>query len=223
MLGGDRSPGGTGRRGPGCSLCITPMITSSSALGGDFQRGGQALRRDGQRMVARRLEGAVDAAEDRAAGVADLADLAVHQRRRAHDLAAIDLADRLVAEADAEDRDRRARRARSASRQMPASFGVQGPGEMTIASGSIATTSSTRDLVVAADGELRPQLAEEMDEVVGEAVVVIDDEDWSWRFLSDCGIGRIVRREQAGRWPRHSGLLAVSDLVARKLGDHRGR
>ena len=60
---------------------------------------------------------------------------------------------------------------------MPASFGVQGPGEMTMASGSMRHDLVDGDLVVAAHGQLRPQLAEEMDEVVGEAVVVIDDED----------------------------------------------
>ena len=33
------------------------------------------------------------------------------------------------------------------------------------------------DLVVAVDGRVRAQLAQEVDEVVGEAVVVIDDEE----------------------------------------------
>ena len=45
------------------------------------------------------------------------------------------LADRLVAETDAEDRDLPAAAA-IRSRQMPASFGVHGPGDSTIASGS---------------------------------------------------------------------------------------
>ena len=50
-----------------------------------------------------------------------------------HDATAERLPDRLVAEADAEDRDLARRSAGSAAREMPASFGVHGPGEMTIA------------------------------------------------------------------------------------------
>ena len=60
---------------------------------------------------------------------------------------------------------------------MPASFGVQGPGDSTIASGFAAITSSTRDLVVAMHGDLRAQPAEIVDEVEGEAVVVVDQDD----------------------------------------------
>ena len=60
---------------------------------------------------------------------------------------------------------------------MPASFGVQGPGEMTIASGSIATTSSTVILSLRRTASFAPSSPRIMDEVVGEAVVVIDDED----------------------------------------------
>ena len=118
---------------------IRPSSVSAVTL--SVVRHGVAL--DHQRMVARRLERAVDAAEDAVALVADLGELAVHRQRRAHDLAAEGLADRLVAEADAEDRDRSARPVSIRSRQMPASFGVQGPGESTIASGSAASTSST--------------------------------------------------------------------------------
>ena len=57
-------------------------------------------------------------------------DLAVHQRLRAHDPAAERLADRLVPEAHAEDRHLARRSARIAASEMPASFGVHGPGEM---------------------------------------------------------------------------------------------
>ena len=60
---------------------------------------------------------------------------------------------------------------------MPASFGVQGPGESTIASGSAASTSVDRDLVVAMHGHLRPEPAQVVDEVEGEAVVVVDQQD----------------------------------------------
>jgi len=43
------------------------------------------------------------------------------------------------------------------SRQMPASFGVQGPGDSTMASGRDATTSDCRHLVIAVHENVRPQ------------------------------------------------------------------
>ena len=103
-------------------------------------------------------------------------DLAVHQRGRAHDRAAIDLADRLVAEADAEDRDFRA----GALDQRQADAGLvgrAGAGREHDGLGVHGHHLVDGDLVVAAHGELRPQLADVVDEVVGEAVVVIDDEN----------------------------------------------
>ena len=60
---------------------------------------------------------------------------------------------------------------------MPASFGVQGPGESTIASGSARDHVGGRNLVVAMHDDLRPQLAEVVDEVEGEAVVVVDQDN----------------------------------------------
>jgi hypothetical protein len=61
-------------------------------------------------------------------------------------------------------------------RQMPASFGVHGPGESTIPSGCNASISSSVILSLRKTIGSAPKLAEEVDEVVGEAVVVIDDE-----------------------------------------------
>src|SRR5262249_5938158 len=63
--------------------------------GHDLERRRQALALDDQRMVARGLEGVVDPGEEAAALVQDRAGLAVHQARRAHDLAAVGLAQAL--------------------------------------------------------------------------------------------------------------------------------
>ena len=64
------------------------------------------------------------------------------------------------------------------SRQMPASLGVQGPGDSTMPLGFSAMTPATRDLVVAErPAHARAQLAQEVDEIVGEAVVVIDQDE----------------------------------------------
>ena len=59
----------------------------------------------------------------------------------------------------------------------PASDGVQGPGGDDDSLRRELFDFGNGDLVVAHDMEVRPQLAEILDEVVGEAVVVIEDED----------------------------------------------
>src|ERR1700734_841320 len=76
-------------------------------LRGDREIAGHRGAIDHQGMVTRRLEWAVDAAEHALALVAHLGELAVHGQGRAHDVAAEGLADRLVAEADAEHRNGR--------------------------------------------------------------------------------------------------------------------
>src|SRR6476646_10679123 len=97
----------------------------------------------------------------------------MHQRRRADDAAAIDLADGLMAKAHAEDRHL-----------------WSGAGdELEADSGAIWIARSGRqhdglrrfrqhlidgDLVVAVDARRRAQFPEEMNEVVGKAVVVVD-------------------------------------------------
>src|SRR5262245_14306710 len=92
-------------------------------------------------MVAGGLERAVDAAEHAAALVLDGRQLAMHRHGRPHHRAAEHLPDRLVAKADAEQRNGRGR----GLDQVEADAGivrVQGPGDSTIASGSAATTSA---------------------------------------------------------------------------------
>ena len=58
--------------------------------------------------------------------------------------------------------------------EMPASFGVHGPGEMTMCSRIQRLDVVERDLVVAHDLHVRAELAQVLDEVLGEAVVVVD-------------------------------------------------
>src|SRR5450631_1218200 len=73
-------------------------------LRGDREIPGHRGAIDHEGMIARRLERAVDAAEHALALVAHLGKLAMHGDGGAHHLAAERLADRLVAEADAEHR-----------------------------------------------------------------------------------------------------------------------
>ena len=67
--------------------------------------------------------------------------------------------------------------ARTSSRLIPASSGVPGPGEITMRSGRSASASSTLERVVAHHLHLGAQLAQVLDEVEGERVVVVDEED----------------------------------------------
>ena len=66
---------------------------------------------------------------------------------------------------------------RTSSSVMPASLGVQGPGETTQRSKPQLDQLVDGGPVVAHGRHLRPQLAEVLDEVVGEGVVVVEDED----------------------------------------------
>src|SRR5207237_27664 len=69
---------------------------------GDFEHGWHGVRRDRQRMIANRLERVGQAGEDAFAVVRNHRGLAVHDLASGDDLAAEGLADRLMAEADAE-------------------------------------------------------------------------------------------------------------------------
>ena len=64
------------------------------------------------------------------------------------------------------------------SRQMPASVGVHGPGDSTIASGCIAMASATDSLSLRHDtSHWAPTSPRKWIEVEGEAVVVVDEQD----------------------------------------------
>jgi hypothetical protein len=81
----------------------------------------------------------------------------------------------LVAQADAEYR-LAAGEARISSMERPADSGLPGPGEITSLSKSRASAWSRVDLVVADDLDLLAEAHEELGEVVGEGIVVVDQE-----------------------------------------------
>jgi hypothetical protein len=74
-------------------------------FGGDLQAVGDGRPVDDQRVVAGRLEGVGEVGEEAVTGVGDHRRLAVHHLAGPHDLSAVELADALVAQADAEHRD----------------------------------------------------------------------------------------------------------------------
>ena len=92
----------------------------------------------------------------------DIGDLAVHRQGARDDGAAENLADGLQPEADAEDRDRRGRRASTRSRQMPASFGRAGTGREHDRIRSGGQNLVGRDRIVAHHVDGRGQRAEQM-------------------------------------------------------------
>ena len=96
---------------------------------------------------------------------------------------------------------------------MPASLGVHGPGETTTRSKPPLEQLVDRGAVVAHDLELAPQLAQVLDEVVGERVVVVDDEDLHGQ--SGCSIAISTAR----RTPRALASDSRELVVGLGVGD----
>ena len=145
-------------------------------LGIDDQFARHAVALDHQRVVARGLERPVDAAEDAGALVPDVRELAVHRHRRAHHLAAEDLADGLMAEADAEQR----HLARRLADQVEADAGLIGRAGAGREHDRLRLGRDHRvgrNLVVAMNDDIRPQPAQIVEQVEGEAVVIVDQDD----------------------------------------------
>src|SRR5882757_4562012 len=131
-------------------------------------------------MVARGLESPVDAAEYPVAGVLDLGELAVNLDRRAHDIAAECLSDRLMAQADPEHRHGLCR----LGDKFEADTGVvrrAGPRRQYDGVWIHGHHPLRGDLVVAVDGHVRPQPTEIVVEVESKAVVVVDQNDHDFR------------------------------------------
>ncbi len=107
------SPDGTAPRRSAGSCAAGPEITPSSSLRGDRRaRTGSVAGFDGQRVIARGVEIVRHVAEHALAAVVDRARACRASASARTTLAAEHLADRLVAEADAEDRHLAGRRAR---------------------------------------------------------------------------------------------------------------
>src|SRR5262245_14078709 len=160
----------------GVALVLQPHNDAVARLSRNLQRVGQAGALDYERMVARGREVLRNAGEDAFAGVMHLRQFAVHQGRRTHDATAINLTDGLVAEAAAEDRHARP----GVFDQLeanPGAVGIARSGRKHDRLGSFRQDLIHGDLVVAIDSRGGAQFAEEMDEIVGEAVVVIDQRE----------------------------------------------
>src|SRR5215210_3297712 len=156
-------------------LAVAHRHQDAAAVGGRLQAVGE-VRIDDERVVAADHERRREPGEQAGAVVIDVRGLAVHGHVADH-RAAEGLRERLVAQADAERRDARlgkpahhldadARLVRRAGARRD-HRAVPGALEQLL----------DGDGVVADHVQLRAQLAEVLDEVVGERVVVVDDED----------------------------------------------
>ena len=133
-------------------------------------------RRRGERVVAADLDLVGQAREDPAAVVRDEARLPVQERSRLADLAAERLHDRLMAEADAECPRRRPEPPDELDRHARVA-GAPGPGGDDEPVGSERDGLVGRDRVVPDGDDLGAELLEQVHEVVGERVVVVDHQD----------------------------------------------
>ena len=131
---------------------------------------------DDQAVVAGGAEWRGDACEDIGTGVGDRADLPVHRFGRADYLAAERLADCLVPEADAEQRDLAGGRCNQI--QADAGFrGRAGARRQHDRFGLHCDRIGDGQLVVAPHLALGADVAQKVKEVEGEAVVVVDEKD----------------------------------------------
>ena len=144
--------------------------------------------------------------------VVDRGRLAVDELARLPDLAAEDRDDRLVAEADAEHRHRARRRRATAASEIAGLLGPAGPGRdhevgraRARAASSIPISSFRRTT------HLRPELGEQVRQVVGERVVVVDQEQL--HGYARLGRGR-SRASSAASLRRHSSCSARGSLSA---------
>jgi len=139
---------------------------------GSFRRNLQA----GWQAFARSIERARQPFEDALSFMEHRRGFAVHQALRADDLAAVDFADRLMAEADAEQRNTRAKFANDIAGNSSLARRA-GAGADQYLFGVERNRLLDGDLIVAENFHLRTELAKVLHEVVGERIVVIDDQN----------------------------------------------
>jgi len=141
--------------------------------GGDLEAVRQRVALDGERVVTRAGEWIRQAGKDAAIAVCYLRDLAVHQALGVHDAPAKSFADRLMAEADAEQRNLARERA-DRRRRNPGLRRRSRPGRDDEIVGRKLGDLGKRNRVVAKHLHVLTEFAEILHEVVSEGIVVVD-------------------------------------------------
>ena len=181
------------------------------------QRPGQA-----ERVVAGRLEAGRDAGEERRAGVLDRADPAVQRLRRRHHPAAVGPAEALVAEADAQQRRLAAADRLGADAEVALALGPARPRREDDVVELQPRQLVPARLVVADDDRLPAvHLRQQLEEVVGEGVVVVDQQ---------CQHVAGIRESPTAKYPRDDdpphprpGPRPVRDPAGPRRGAGRAR
>ena len=148
---------------------------SIAGPGADFEIGRQALFGDDERVIASCGQRGGNSAKNGLAVVFDQAGLAVHQCFCAYDVAAKSRADGLMTEADSE----QGNFAGEMANQIDADAGVlgrAGTGRNQDTIGVERSDLADREFIVTAYLDLGAELPQILDEVVGERVVVVEDE-----------------------------------------------
>ena len=133
-------------------------------------------RRDGQRVVAHDLERRGNAREEVDARVPNVRDAPVHGLGRADDLTAEEVAEALVAKADAEHRQTAVEDHAGAHTEVAVSVGPTRAGRDDGGIELVESEVGPRGVVPDDGRRLPAHLADQLVEVVGERVVVVDED-----------------------------------------------
>lgn len=152
-----------------------------SRLRRDLETVRQGVAFHDQGVIAGRLEGGLDPFEKVFPVVNHRRGLPVHEPVGPDDIAAEHFADALVPEADAEERNRGSEGPDDISADSGLGRGA-GSGRDTNPLGRLLANLIERDAVVPMHFHRGPQLSEILDEVVGERIVVVDDEEHAARM-----------------------------------------
>ena len=172
-----------------------PHDHSVITFGGDFQLGRKGCPFNSQGMIACRPESTRQTLEDAFALVGDSGQLAVHEGRRPYNLAAIGLADGLVAQAHAKYRNT----GTCGSNEIEADaclIGGTGAGRKDDCGWLPVQDFFHRFPVVADDGTIGPQLTQEMDEIIGKTVVIIDQDKHASCLGEEGGAGQVLQETE---------------------------
>ena len=145
-------------------------------FGSDLDAFRQARTLNRQRMIARHVEPGRQILEHALTRVAHRGQLAMHRQRRAHHLAAESLGDGLMPEADTEHRQPRFGRC---CHEIETDTGLRWRARAWRQHDRFRLEPQhvvDGDLVVAMNLARRTELTQEVDEIVGETVVVIDED-----------------------------------------------
>ena len=157
---------------------------AAGVVGGGKQFRRQAVGLHHQRMVAGGGEAVLYAGEQAVAVMVDAVELAMHRLRRAHDASAERLRHHLAAQADAEN----GNAAAALAHQLQADAGVVGilrPGRENHRVRGKGGNLGGAHGVVARHLGFQPQLGEQMHQIVGETVVIVDQQQHGVTSLND--------------------------------------